>query len=125
MPVESLVGAQRPRLVTTGGASLLGGPRPILVHDHIEDTGHCDEVRNDDDPVSIDNRPLEELQIYAEPLTDPAAIEAANQYFNDLIAMADPGQASRLPRVFTPFQRIQYLEINNPINTPIVFASMS
>jgi hypothetical protein len=90
MPVESFVGAQRPRLVTTGGASLLGGPRPILVHDHIEDTGHCDDVRNHDDPVSINNRPLEELQIYAEPLTDPAAIEPANQYFNDLIAMADP-----------------------------------
>ena len=26
---------------------------------------------------------------------------------------------------FAPFQRTQYLEINNPINTPTVFASMS
>lgn len=27
--------------------------------------------------------------------------------------------------VYAPFQRTQYFEINNPINTPIVFASMS
>lgn len=28
-----------------------------------------------------------------EPLTDPAAIAAANQYFDDLIALADPAGA--------------------------------
>lgn len=131
------MGAQRPRLVATGGASLLGRPRPILVHDHIEDTGRCDEVRNDDDPVSIDNRSREELQIYAEPLTDPAAIDAATSSRSTVLCHRQERCCWRgIERIngttcrqtawyFKPFQRTQYLEINNPINTPIVFASMS